>query len=100
MTAVPPLGAGIIAAPAPGDQAACRQTAKRLREQHLRWVVIWVPRTARYHAYPLAGTRTGTGLTDTEPAGLSAQIEQAERVVASRRARPLPAPRTSPRSSS
>jgi hypothetical protein len=46
--------------------------------------VIWVARTARYYAYPLAASRAGTGLTDTAPAGLAAKIEQAELDAASR----------------
>jgi hypothetical protein len=79
--------AGDIAAPPPGDEAACRRAAKRLREKYPRWVVIWVARTARYHAYPLASSRAGSGQTDTAPAGLGAKIEQAERVQASRHGR-------------
>ena len=80
--------AGDVATPPSGDEAACRQAAKRLREKYPRWVVIWVARTARYYAYPLASSRTGAGLTDTAPAGLGAKIEQAERAQASRHARP------------
>ncbi len=79
---------GDVAAPAPDDEAAGWQAAKQLRSEHPKWLVIWVARTRRYHAYPLSGFRADTGLTDTQPAGLAAQIEQAERVAASRRARP------------
>jgi hypothetical protein len=71
----------------PDDEAACWQAAKQLRSEHPNWLVIWVARTRRYHAYPLSGSRPGTGLTDTQPAGLAAQIEQAERAAASRPAR-------------
>jgi hypothetical protein len=82
-----PSDAGDIAAPPPDDEAACRLAAKQLREKYPRWVVIWVARTALYHANPLASRRAGVGLTDPQPAGLAAQIEQAERVAASRRPR-------------
>jgi len=93
MTA-PPLQADDMAASPPDDEATCRQAAKRLREKYPRWVVIWVGRTACYHAYPLASSRAGARLTDTTPVGLADKIEQAERAGASRRARPQQAPGT------
>lgn len=67
-----------------GDDAARRQVAKQIRSDHPDWLVIWVARTQRYHAYRLAAANAGTGLTDTEPAGLAAQIQQAERAAAGR----------------
>jgi hypothetical protein len=70
-----------------GDDAA-RQTAKQIRSDHPAWLVIWVARTQRYHAYRLAAANAGAGLTDTEPAGLIAQLQQADRAAASRMARP------------
>jgi hypothetical protein len=45
--------------------------------------VIWVPRTGRYHAFRLSASWGAPGLADTQPAGLAAQIEQAERAAAS-----------------
>jgi len=75
-----------------GDDAARWQAAKQLRAEHPKWLVIWVARTQRFHAYPLAASRPGAGLTNAEPAGLAAQIEQADRAAASRRARPRRAP--------
>jgi hypothetical protein len=75
-------------ATAPDNDAACWQVAKQLRSEHPKWLVIWVARTRRYHAYRLSGFRPGTGLTDTQPAGLATQIEYAERAAASRPARP------------
>jgi hypothetical protein len=74
-------------ATAPDNDAACWQVAKQLRSEHPKWLVIWVARTRRYHAYLLSGFRPGTGLTDTQPAGLATQIEHAERAAASRPAR-------------
>jgi hypothetical protein len=70
-----------------GDDTA-RQAARQLRSDHPKWLVIWVARTQRYHAYRLAAANAGAGLTDTEPAGLAAQIRQAENAAASRPARP------------
>jgi len=76
-----------------GDDAARWQAAKQLRAEHPKWLVIWVPRTQRFHAYPLAASRAGVSeLTDTAPARLAAQMEQADRAAASRPARPRRAP--------
>ncbi len=79
-----------------GDDAARWQAAKQLRAEHPRWLVIWVARTQRFHAYLLASSRADASeLTDAGPAGLAAQIEQAERTAASRRATPPRAPAAS-----
>jgi hypothetical protein len=79
-----------------GEDAARWQAAKQLRAGHPQWLVIWVVRTQRFHACLLAASRAGaSGLTDTEPAGLAAQMQQAERATASRRARPRRAPAAS-----
>jgi hypothetical protein len=60
-----------------GDDAARWQATKQLRA-----------RTRRFHAYLLAGSRAGASeLTDTESAGLAAQMQQNERAAA-RRASP------------
>ncbi len=78
------------------DDAARWQAAKQLRSDHPKWLVIWVARTQRFYAYLLAATSAGaSGLVDTEPAGLAAQMQQAERAAASRRARPRRAPAAS-----
>jgi hypothetical protein len=70
-----------------GDDEARWQAAKQLRAEHPAWLVIWVSRTQRFHAYLLAASRAqASGLTDAEPAGLAAQMQQAEH--ASRRASP------------
>jgi hypothetical protein len=70
-----------------GDDAARRRAAKQLRAEHPAWLVIWVARTQRFHAYLLAASRADASqLTDTEPAALAAQMEQADRAAASRRA--------------
>jgi hypothetical protein len=71
-----------------GDDAARWQAAKQLRAEHPGWLVIWVARTQRYHAYLLASSRAeASGLTDTEPAELAAQMQQVERAAASQRPR-------------
>jgi hypothetical protein len=71
-----------------GDDAACWQATKQLRAEHPKWLVIWVARTQRFHAYLLAASRAeASELTDTEPAGLAAQMQQAERAAAGQRAR-------------
>jgi hypothetical protein len=78
-----------------GD-AARRQAAKQLRAEHPKWLVIWVPRTQRFHACLLSSSRAETSkLTDTDPAGLAAQMKQAERAAARRRASPPRAPAAS-----
>jgi len=81
------------------------QAAKQLRADHPKYLVIWVSRTQRFHAYLLAASRAeASELTDTEPAGLAAQIQQAEHAAAHRQARPAHArdavPSASPRSPS
>ncbi len=68
-----------------GDDAACWQAARQLRAEYPKWLVVWVERTQRYRAWPLAASRAGDGLTDTSPAGMAAQIEQAGRAAATRR---------------
>jgi hypothetical protein len=79
-----------------GDDAVCWQAAKQLRAEHPKWLVIWVARTKQFHGYLLASSRAGAnGLTDTKPAGLAAQMQQAERTAASRRTRPPRAPAAS-----
>jgi hypothetical protein len=70
------------------DDAARWQAARQLRAEHPAWLIIWVARTQRFYAYLLAASRAEINeLTDTEPAGLAAQMQQAEHAAASRRAR-------------
>jgi hypothetical protein len=77
------------------DDTERRQAARQLRAEHPKWLVIWVARTQQFHGYLLASSRTGAnGLTDTESAGLAAQMEQAERA-ADRRAGPRRTPASS-----
>jgi hypothetical protein len=79
-----------------GDDAARWQAAKQLRAEHPKWLVIWVARTRRFHAYRLAAAQPGAReLADAEPAGLAAQMQQAEHAAASARARPRRAPAAS-----
>jgi hypothetical protein len=68
------------------DDDAGRQAARQLRGEYPKWLIIWVPRTGRYHAYRLAAANAGAGLNDTEPAGLAAQIRQAEHAAARQQA--------------
>ena len=69
------------------DNAARWQAAGQLRAEHPKWLVIWVARTRLYHAYRLSASWGAPGLSDPQPAGLAAQIEQAERAAASRQPR-------------
>ena len=79
-----------------GDDAARWQAAKKLRAEHPKWLVIWVPRTRRFHACLLASSRAeASKLTDTEPAGLAAQMQQAEHAATRTRARTRRAPAAS-----
>jgi hypothetical protein len=41
-------------------------------------VIIWVPRTRRYHAYPNFRARRGTDLSATQPADLASQVNEVE----------------------
>jgi len=79
-----------------GDDAARWQAAKQLRAEHPKWLVIWVARTQRFHACLLSSSRAeASKLTDTEPAGLATQMQQAESAAASRRTRSPRAPAAS-----
>jgi hypothetical protein len=75
-------------ASAEGDDARCWREAARLRHEHPGWVVLWLGRTRQYRAYRLARARGDTVLTAATPAGLVAQIGEAERAF-----RPPSAPR-------
>ena len=76
---------------APDHDAACRQAARELRCQHPRWIVLWIPRTGRYHGYPLY-TQRPVILTAGQPAELAALMEQAEQAAAGPRPAGRPAP--------
>jgi hypothetical protein len=69
------------------DDTACLQTAKRLRSEHPRWVIIWVAETRQYHAYPLFRTRREISLRAAEPADLVAQLNDIEQAAPSSRPR-------------
>jgi len=78
------------------SDAARWQAAKQLRAEHSKWLVIWVARTQRFHACRLAASQPGAReLTDTDPAGLAAQMQQAEHTATPRRGRSRPAPAAS-----
>ena len=72
---------------APDDDADCRQAAARLRSQHPRWVIIWLPDQRCYRARPLFRAQRGTVLTAQLPDELAAQMQQAEQAANSPRAR-------------
>ncbi len=76
-----------------GGYAACWQAARQLRAAHPGWLVIWVARTGRYHAYRLSVGWGDPGLSSPESAGLAARIEQASHA-ASRQPRPRAAAST------
>jgi hypothetical protein len=68
-------------ASAEGDDARCWREAARLRREHPGWVVLWLGRTSEYRAYRLSGARRDSVLTAATPAGLVAQMGEAERAV-------------------
>ena len=80
--------------PAPADQPAAGGDAGRWREaarlhrEHPRWIVIWLAPIRQVRGYArLPGTRRDTALTAPTPAGLAAQIGQAEQAVHHRKDR-------------
>jgi hypothetical protein len=85
-----PPAAGNDDAAHDGD-AARVQTAKRLRGDHPRWVIIWAAPTRRYCAYPLFRTRRDLKVSAAEPADLVAQIHSVEQAAPSSRPRSRPA---------
>jgi hypothetical protein len=58
------------------DEAGHLRAAARIRREHPGWVVIWVARTGRYHAYPLFRAPRGTALAAATPDELAAQMDQ------------------------
>lgn len=64
--------------------AYCRLAATRIRRERPRWVVIWVARTDRYHAWPLFKAPRGTALTANTPDDLTAQMNQIEQATRQR----------------
>jgi hypothetical protein len=73
--------------PAPEPDTDHRRRAAELRRQRPNWVVLWLPRTARYHAYPLLPSRT-VRLTTEQPGQLAAQMDRAEQAARVRPGRP------------
>jgi hypothetical protein len=69
------------------DNADTRQAAARLRRLHLGWVIIVLPGTRHYRAYPLFRAPRGTALTAGTPEDLTAQISQVEQAARRSRAR-------------
>jgi hypothetical protein len=69
------------------DDTACLQTAKRLRIDHPRWVIVWVSETRQYHAYPLFRTRREVSVRAAGPADLVAQLNEIEQATPSPRPR-------------
>jgi hypothetical protein len=72
---------------AAADEADHLQAAARIRREHPGWVVIWVARTGRYHAYPLFRTPRGTAVTAATPDELAAQMDRIRQAARSPRAR-------------
>ena len=65
--------------PQPADDETTRwKQAKQIRQQHPRWVIIWVPDKLSFHAWPLFRAPRGTCLTAREPGEMTAQMEQIE----------------------
>jgi hypothetical protein len=59
-----------------GDAGQWREAA-RLRREHPRWVIIWLPPIRQFRAYA-PGARRDTALTAATPAGLAGLINRAE----------------------
>ena len=71
------------------DDAHRWQEASRLRREQAGWVIIWLAPAGEYRAYRrLPGTRRDTALAAPTPAGLAAQIGQAEQAARRPAARP------------
>jgi hypothetical protein len=63
----------------PADDAGRWREAARLHREHPRWIVIWLAPLRQFRGYArLPGARRDTALTAPTPAGLAAQIGQAE----------------------
>jgi len=74
-----PAGANDSRHPRSDDDAACWQEARRLREDHRGWVIIWLAPAGEYRAYRrLPGARRDTTLAAATPGALAAAISQAE----------------------
>jgi len=62
------------------DDAARWREAARVRDEHPGWVVIWLARLRRYHAYHrFTGARRDTVLIAATSGELAAKIVKAER---------------------
>ena len=84
-TAHRPAPAGPPATGDHDDDAGRWREAARLRREHPRWVVIWLAPLRQFRAYArLPGARRDTALTARTPAGLAAQISQAEQAAPAR----------------
>jgi hypothetical protein len=71
------------------DDERCWRAAARLRREQAGWVIIWLAPASEYRAYRrLPRTRRDTALTARTPAGLAAQIGQAEQAARMPAARP------------
>jgi hypothetical protein len=66
------------AGPARDEDAVCWQAAKQIREEHQRWVVIWLARIGQFRAYPKFAALRGTAPTAKTVGELTAQMEQVE----------------------
>jgi hypothetical protein len=71
----------------PDDDDTHWRAAKQLRREKPGWLVIWVARVGRFHAYPLTGPRQGIPLTGQTTDDLAAQIDQAEQAARQPRGR-------------
>ena len=85
MTHVPSPGG--LRAPGPPDDTARWQVAKKLRDQHPGWVIIWLASISRYRARPLFRTARETVLTAQTAEELAAQMDHTEQAARRPRAR-------------
>lgn len=69
------------------EDDACWREAARLRQEHPKWIVIWLASAKEYRAYRrMPGARRDTVLTASTSGELAAKIAEAEQP-------PVPPPR-------
>jgi len=71
--------------PCTGGEAEQWREAAGLRDEHPRWVIVWLAEPGEFRAYArLPGARRDTTLAAPEADDLAAQIERAEQAAAAR----------------
>lgn len=79
----------------PDDEEVRWRAARQLRRERPGWLIIWVARTAHFHAYPLSSRRSIT-LTAQTTGELALMIDQAGQAVSRHQAGLRPGPTGNP----